>query len=139
MSGLPDQSQGGHNPVAGRQCSIGVAGRGGDGEAKSPDPTMERAIGSRAAIRVSEAIRFLDLFGSSDYSRVTFVGSPRRAGPFVSLASGLGAPAPGRPCGSNSGPATSCGSHDVEVMMAHRIVGKPIGRLDGIEKVSGEA
>ena len=41
-----------------------------------------------------EATRFLDLFGSSDYSRVTFVGSPRRAGPFVSLASGLGAPAP---------------------------------------------
>ena len=27
------------------------------------------------------------------------------------LASGLGAPAPGRPCGSHSGPATSCGSH----------------------------
>src|SRR2546427_6284087 len=60
-----------------------------------------------------QATRFLDLFGSSDYSRVTFVGSPRRAGPFVSLASGLGAPAPGRPCGSHSGPATSCGSHDI--------------------------
>src|SRR2546428_6919095 len=58
-----------------------------------------------------QATRFLDLFDSSDYSRVTFVGSPRRAGPFVSLASGLGAPAPGRPCGSHSGPATSCGAH----------------------------
>ena len=64
-------------------------------------------------LRRRAATRFLDLFGSSDYSRVTFVGSPRRAGPFVSLASGLGAPAPGRPCGSHSGPATSCGSHDI--------------------------
>jgi hypothetical protein len=33
-----------------------VAGRGGDGEAEIPDPAMERAIESRAAIRVPRGL-----------------------------------------------------------------------------------
>src|SRR5439155_5082982 len=49
---------------------------------------------------------------SSAHEPPSFVESRASAGViFRWLASGLGAPAPGRPCGSHCDPATACGAH----------------------------
>ncbi len=54
-------------------------------------------------------------------------GAPRPARPLRLLASGLGAPAPGRPCGSHCGPATARSAHHSQVLSPE--VARPLALL----------